>query len=26
MGDVLRIENIKPDGLPADSSHLIVMR
>lgn len=26
MGDVLRLENIKPDGLPPDSDHLIVMR
>ncbi|MBM3072713.1 peptidoglycan glycosyltransferase FtsI [Enterobacter sp. RHBSTW-00994] len=26
MGNVLRIENVQPDGLPADSSHLIVMR
>lgn len=26
MGDVLRLENVEPDGLPADSSHLIVMR
>jgi cell division protein FtsI (penicillin-binding protein 3) len=26
MGDVLRIENVEPDGLAADSSHLIVMR
>ena len=26
MGNVLRLENVKPDGLPADSDHLIVMR
>ena len=26
MGDVLRIENVEPDGLAPDSSHLIVMR
>lgn len=26
MGDVLRLENIPPDGLAPDSSHLIVMR
>ena len=26
MGDVLRIENVEPDGLPPDSNHLIVMR
>ncbi len=26
MGNVLRLENIKPDGLPAGSDHLIVMR
>ena len=26
MGNVLRLENVKPDGLPADSGHLIVMR
>lgn len=25
MGDVLRLENVKPDGMPADSSHLLVM-
>ena len=25
MGNVLRLENVKPDGLPADSDHLIVM-
>jgi cell division protein FtsI (penicillin-binding protein 3) len=26
MGNVLRLENVKPDGLAADSTHLIVMR
>ena len=26
MGDVLRLENVKPDGMPADSSHLLVMQ
>lgn len=26
MGDVLRIENVEPDGLAPDSNHLIVMR
>lgn len=26
MGNVLRLENVKPDGLAADSDHLIVMR
>jgi cell division protein FtsI (penicillin-binding protein 3) len=26
MGNVLRLENVKPDGLPAGSDHLIVMR
>lgn len=26
MGDVLRMENVRPDGLPPDSDHLIVMR
>jgi cell division protein FtsI (penicillin-binding protein 3) len=26
MGDVLRLENVRPDGLAPDSSHLIVMR
>lgn len=26
MGNVLRLENVRPDGLPADSDHLIVMR
>lgn len=25
MGDVLRLENVKPDGMPADSDHLLVM-
>ncbi|CBG88616.1 peptidoglycan glycosyltransferase FtsI [Citrobacter rodentium] len=25
MGDVLRLENVKPDGMPPDSSHLLVM-
>ncbi|WP_161616573.1 peptidoglycan glycosyltransferase FtsI [Yokenella regensburgei] len=25
MGDVLRLENVLPDGMPADSNHLIVM-
>lgn len=25
MGDVLRLENIEPDGMPADSGHLLVM-
>lgn len=25
MGDVLRLENVEPDGMPADSSHLLVM-
>ena len=25
MGDVLRLENVKPDGMPADSEHLLVM-
>ncbi|HFZ8993151.1 TPA: peptidoglycan glycosyltransferase FtsI [Citrobacter freundii] len=26
MGDVLRLENVKPDGMPSDSDHLLVMR
>jgi cell division protein FtsI (penicillin-binding protein 3) len=26
MGDVLRLENVEPDGLAPDSSHLVVMR
>ncbi|SUG29739.1 penicillin-binding protein [Salmonella enterica subsp. arizonae] len=25
MGDVLRLENVEPDGMPADSDHLLVM-
>ncbi len=25
MGDVLRLENVKPDGMPANSDHLVVM-
>lgn len=25
MGDVLRLENVKPDGMPAGSDHLLVM-
>lgn len=25
MGDVLRLENVKPDGIPADSDHLLVL-
>ncbi len=25
MGDVLRLENVNPDGMPADSDHLLLM-
>lgn len=25
MGDVLRLENVQPDGMPPDSNHLLVM-
>lgn len=26
MGDVLRLENVEPDGMPANSSHLLVLQ